>query len=119
MDNPQGNTTPASHTVNLSGSQTASVTTDSPGNYSFTVTAEENYTVTPSKRHYDFSPQSSSVFNLGANRTADFSAALERHTISGRVTTAAGAGLRGVAVALSGSQSATTTTGAAGNFTLF
>jgi hypothetical protein len=103
-------------TVSLGGSQSSSTTTDTAGNYSFTVRAEGDYTVTPSKRHYDFSPQSSSVFNLGANRSADFSATLERHTISGRVTTAAGVGLGGVAVALSGSQSATTTTDAVGNF---
>jgi hypothetical protein len=103
-------------TVSLGGSQTATTTTDTAGSYSFTVTAEGDYTVTPSKRHYNFSPQSSSVTNLGANRVTDFSATLERHTISGRVTTAEGVGLGGVAVALSGSQSATTMTDAAGNF---
>lgn len=103
-------------TVSLAGSQTATTTTDAAGNYSFTVTAEGDYMVTPSKRHYDFSPQSSSVFNLGANHVADFDATLERHTISGRVMTAEGIGLGGVAVALSGSQNSSTTTDASGDY---
>lgn len=103
-------------TVNLGGSQTASTTTDAAGNYSFSVTAEGNYTVTPSKGHYTFNPQSLSFNALGANQSANFAAALNRHSISGRVTTAAGAPLAGVALTLSGSQPTTAITDASGNY---
>jgi hypothetical protein len=103
-------------TVTLGGAETGTVITDASGNYTFTVTAEGNYTVTPSKYHYTFAPQSPSFSNLGGNQTADFSATLDHHTISGRVTTAAGAALPGVTVRLSGSQAATVTTDAAGSY---
>ena len=103
-------------TVALSGSQTATATTDAGGNYSFSVTAEGSYTVTPSKTNYTFTPPGQVLNNLASDQTANFAATLNRYTISGRVSDANGRGVPGVSVALSGTQSAAATTDAAGNF---
>jgi uncharacterized protein (TIGR03437 family) len=62
-------------TINLSGSKTASTTSDSGGNYSFTGLASGNYTVTPSLRGYAFTPATASFSNLSANQQANFGAA--------------------------------------------
>jgi Carboxypeptidase regulatory-like domain len=102
-------------TINLRGSQTGSTTTDANGNYSFTVLAEGNYTLTPSKQNYTFSPANTSFSNLGANQTAaNFTATLNRHVISGRVTDINGISLPNATMTLSGSQSGTTTTNSQG-----
>ncbi len=58
--------------VTLSGSQAASVATDSAGNYAFTgLAGGGNYTVTPSGG-YAFTPSSQSVTNLAANQVFSF-----------------------------------------------
>jgi hypothetical protein len=103
-------------TVNLSGSQSGTVTTDDDGNYSFNVTAEGNYTLTPSRTHYSFEPASKSLSTLSANETMDFSAALNRHVINGHVTKANGTGLSGATLTLSGSGTATAITNTDGNY---
>jgi len=103
-------------TLSLSGSQSATATTDSTGAYSFSVLAEGSYVLTPSKTHYTFAPQSLSFSNVVANQTADFAATINRHTINGRATDANNYPLPNVSVALSGSQSATAMTDASGNF---
>ena len=103
-------------TVTLSGSKTGTATTDSSGNYAFSVQSEGGYTVTPSKKHYKFAPQSLSFNNPTSAQTANFEATLNRHSISGRVTNQNNAGLPGVTVALSGAQAATATTDAQGNY---
>jgi hypothetical protein len=51
-------------TVALGGSTSATITAGSGGSYSFTVPAFGNYTVTPSKAYYTFSPSSASFNNL-------------------------------------------------------
>ncbi|MET0648421.1 MAG: DUF2012 domain-containing protein, partial [Pyrinomonadaceae bacterium] len=102
--------------VTLSGSKSGTATTDSNGAYSFTVAAEGSYTVTPAKKHYTFAPPSRSFNNLSSAQTADFEATLNRYAISGRVAYANDAGVPGVTLTLSGSQSGTTTTDAQGNF---
>ncbi len=102
--------------VNITGSQAATLTTDSNGNYAATLPANGNYTVTPSRRHYTFAPASTTVNPLASDRAADFAATLNRHRISGRVTRANGQGMSGVAVALSGTQTAATTTDANGDY---
>jgi hypothetical protein len=104
-------------TVTLGGSQSAATTTGADGAYTFTVAGTGNYTVTPSKAHYTFTPSGATFNNLGADQTADFDAAPIRHAISGRVLKAGGAGLQGVTVTLSGSQSATALTDANGFYT--
>ena len=104
-------------TVTLSGSKSAAATTDAQGNYTFTVPAEGSYTLTPSLKHYTFAPASATFNVLGGDKTADFAATLNRHSISGRVADKNGAGVQGATVALSGSQTATATTDAQGNYT--
>jgi uncharacterized repeat protein (TIGR01451 family) len=61
-------------TVTLSGGQSGSTTTDASGNYSFaTLPSTLNYTVTPAKTNYAFSPVNVTYNNLSADQTtADF-----------------------------------------------
>jgi hypothetical protein len=61
-------------TVTLSGSQSGLRTTDSNGNYSFTLIMNGNYTVTPSTLGFTFAPPSQTFNNLLANQTANFTA---------------------------------------------
>ncbi|MBC8030671.1 MAG: carboxypeptidase regulatory-like domain-containing protein [Pyrinomonadaceae bacterium] len=100
----------------LSGSQTSTTTTDAGGNYSFTLSSEGNFTVTPSKEHYTFTPASLTLNNLAASHTANFAATRNRHLISGRVANVNNTGVAGITVALSGSQTATATTDSAGQY---
>ena len=65
-------------TVTLSSGDTplSNAVTDASGNYSFpNVTAGGDYTVTPSSASFTFAPPSASFNALGANQTADFTAA--------------------------------------------
>jgi hypothetical protein len=103
-------------TVSLTGSKAATATTDSTGGYSFDVPSGGDYTVTASKAHFTITPQTQTFTNLGADKTADFAATLQRHTISGRVTKADGSALAGALVALTGSQVSNATTDAEGKF---
>ena len=103
-------------TVTLTGAKTGTATTDANGSYSFTVTSEGNYTVTPSKAHYKFAPASSSFNNPTAAQKADFAATLDRFKISGRVTDKDDAGVAGATVTLSGAQAGTATSDAQGNY---
>ncbi|HEV7903867.1 MAG TPA: carboxypeptidase regulatory-like domain-containing protein [Pyrinomonadaceae bacterium] len=106
-------------TVTLSGTQSATTTTDANGNYTFaSVAAGGNYVVTPSLANYTFAPPSQSFNNLSANQTANFTATLNTYTLSGQVT-AGGNGLGGVSVTLTRTGSplnSTTTTDAGGNY---
>lgn len=62
-------------TVALSGSQSATTTTDANGNYTFSgVTGGGSYTVTPTSAGFTFTPASSSISNLGSNQVLNFSA---------------------------------------------
>jgi photosystem II stability/assembly factor-like uncharacterized protein len=61
-------------TVTLSGSQPGLTTTDANGNYSFSLPAGGNYTLTPSILGYSMTPPSQTFNNLSTNRTADFTA---------------------------------------------
>ena len=64
-------------TMTLTGSQDGSSTTDSSGNYSFTVPAGGNYTVTPSLSGFTFNPASLSFNNLsGSQSGASFAASI-------------------------------------------
>ena len=101
--------------IALSGSQTGATTTDLNGNYSFAVPSEGNYSLTASKQHYTFSAPLT-FNNLAANQSAYFIATRNRVTISGRVLNINNTGVAGVAISLSGSQTATATTNATGNY---
>ena len=56
-------------TMNLTGDASASTTTDSSGNYTFSDLADGSYTVTPSESGYTFSPTSLGVSLSGSNQT--------------------------------------------------
>jgi hypothetical protein len=75
-------------TVSVTGSRTATATTDSNGDYSFTLPVNGNYTVTPSKAPYFFFPAATTFSLLSADRKADFAATLNHHKITGRVARA-------------------------------
>ena len=103
-------------TMTLAGAASRSVTTDGIGSYSMSNLATGNYTLTPSRSGYVFTPSNRSFSPLAANMSVDFTASLiVTYTISGTVS-AGGVGLSGVTVALSGSGSASTTTGAGGTY---
>jgi len=60
-------------TVNLSGTTTATTTTDAVGNYQFSgLTIGGNYTVTPSVPNYLFTPASRTFNALNSNQTGNF-----------------------------------------------
>jgi hypothetical protein len=106
----------ASVTITLSGSQTGVVQTDANGNYGFgNLAAGGNYTLTPSKAAFTFTPASRSFNVLSGDQTADFT--VQVFKISGRVTDSTGAGLAATTMALSGAQSATVQTNSTGNYT--
>ena len=112
-----GNIPLAGIIVNLTGSTSRSTTTDAAGNYSFaSLAAAGNYTVTPGSVCYTFTPASRTFPNLSANQTANFTGTLATFTIGGRVADASNNGIGGVPVTLTGTQNASTTTDAAGNY---
>jgi hypothetical protein len=95
-------------TMRLTGSKTASVTTNSLGEYTFTgLTAGGTYTVTPWKLGYAFTNASATFTNLTSSPTGvNFAARAQSYTLSGRVVKAGTTtGLAGVAVGLTGSRS--------------
>ncbi len=61
-------------TINVSGTSTASTTSDTAGAYSFPALAKGSYTVTPTKPGVQYTP-SSQVIALTANATANFASA--------------------------------------------
>jgi len=104
--------------VTLDGGKSATTTTDANGNYSFTnLLAGANYTVTPQLADYTFAPASASFQNLSANGTANFTASLNSHAISGRVTVGGGNGLANVTLNLTGGRTASVVSDVNGNYT--
>lgn len=104
-------------TVALSGSSTASTTTDPAGVFSFAGLANGSYTVTPTRVGFTFTPSSSSVTVSGANvagRNFTATAVASTYSIAGTVS---GAVAAGVTITLSGTSSATTTTSGTGTYT--
>ena len=60
-------------TVTLSGSQSAAITTDGSGNYSFAgLLANGSYNISPSRSGYNFAPLTFN--NLTTDQTANFTA---------------------------------------------
>ena len=102
--------------VALSGSSLGTAITDSTGQYSFELLEGGSYVLTPSKANYTFSTASTSIDALNANTQIDFTATLEKHSITGRVMNADGAPLAGVVVTLSGPLNNTTTTASDGSY---
>ncbi len=61
-------------TMTLSGSRSATDSTDAAGDYSFADLPAGSYTVTPSKTNYTFHPNNLTFNDLGGNQTANFAA---------------------------------------------
>ena len=97
-------------TVHLGGS-TTTATANSSGVYTFTGLANGDYTVTPTKTGYNFTPVGQSVTINGANTTANFGSVSQTYTITGTIT---GAGGSGATVKLTGAITATVTANASG-----
>lgn len=105
-------------TVTMTGTSSATTTTDATGNYSFTGLNNGNYTITPTKATFAFSPTSTAVTVSGANVTGKnfvASAAAVTYSISGAVT---GAATSGVTITLSGANTGSVITGVGGTYIL-
>jgi hypothetical protein len=102
-------------TIDLSsGGQTL---TDGNGNYSFAnVPAGFGYVISAAKTHYILNPQTQNIENLQGSPAINFNAVLRKYAISGRVIDGGGQGLFGITVTLSGTESFTTRTDTAGNY---
>ncbi|MDQ1524638.1 MAG: hypothetical protein QOE47_2562, partial [Pyrinomonadaceae bacterium] len=103
-------------TMMLSGSQSATTTTDAQGNYSFPNLPNGNYTVTPTLANYFFEPPSQTFNSLSADQVAHFTPQPVRYSIGGRVVDANGNALVSVGVSLSGALNSMTGTDANGNY---
>jgi hypothetical protein len=105
-------------TVNLSGAQASTTTTDSNGNYSFAnLTAGGTYSIAPVMKYLTFSPPSSSFFDLGGNwSNINFTGTRATYALSGVVLDNSGNPMSGVLLTLGGTRSGTTVTNASGNY---
>jgi carboxypeptidase family protein len=105
-------------TMTLNGAQTATTQTNSQGQYQFKdLLAGNNYTVTPSKTNYDFSPQSQYFYDLNGNWNAvNFTGTMRTYSIVGQVFNNSANGLEGITVTLSGTRSGTSITNSDGAF---
>ncbi len=116
-----GNNDPLANTVvSLGGLQSGTTTTGASGQFSFTNLAAGLYTVTPQSADLMFSPPTQAVSTLLGNQTginfSGISNPLMNCGVSGRLVNPNGDPLSGVAVNLSGAQTATTATAANGSF---
>ena len=104
--------------VPISGSQTATVTTDAEGNYSIVLPAGGNYVLTPSLQYYDFEPVSQFISDLRSDQINRFFIGLRQiFTISGRLLDQQGNGLPGMTVDLAGAtEPRTSVTDGAGHY---
>ncbi|MFA5322283.1 MAG: carboxypeptidase regulatory-like domain-containing protein [Smithella sp.] len=105
-------------TVELTGSATASTTTNSAGEFSFTGLENGTYTITPSLANYTFEPENAEIVINGEDVddidfAATYSESVGPYSISGVVT---GYLSQGVTITLSGDADKTTTTNASGNY---
>ena len=103
--------------VVLGGAGSGSVSADSQGVFTFPAVANGNYTVTPSRSGYTFTPASASVTVSGASVAGvNFTGqAVPTYSISGTITPAATSA--GATVTLNGGATASTTVNASGNYT--
>ncbi|MFC1552339.1 SUMF1/EgtB/PvdO family nonheme iron enzyme [Candidatus Latescibacterota bacterium] len=73
-------------TITLSGDASDSQVVNDGGSYLFTVAENGNYTLTPSKTGYTFTPLNQTFVNVASNQTQDFKASKITYTISGTVS---------------------------------
>jgi hypothetical protein len=107
--------------VALSGSALGSLSTPADGSYQFPgLLNSKNYTVTPSKSGYSFTPVSISTSSLGANMAnQNFTAlalASTGYYMKGYILNASGTGISGVSVALTGGVTMSTSTPVSGQY---
>lgn len=105
-------------TMTIAGVSAGTANTDGTGNFQSGAVANGNYTITPSKAGYSFSPPSQMVTVADGSVTLPPFAATPvgaSYTVSGQVTLN-GTGLPGVAVSIAGSANASTTTDGNGNY---
>jgi subtilisin family serine protease len=103
-------------TMTLDGAATGATTTDSSGNYSFTGLHSGDYTVTPSRAGYVFTPANRAVTIGAANVTGQNFTGTVAYSISGAVTSG-GSPLPNVTMNLSGAAGGSTLTDASGSYT--
>jgi hypothetical protein len=107
--------------VMLTGDQTAVATTDDTGAYSFVIGSFGNYTLTPTKPFFDFTPGNRVFTNLSGNQLqTNFAGVRQTHIVSGRVLNSEGQGVDGINLAAldeSNSILLSTGTNGGGNFT--
>lgn len=107
----------AAVTVTLSGSQSMTTTTAADGNYVFAdLSAGGNYTVTPRKTSYAFSPANQTFNDLDSDQSQNFDGTFVTYYIAGILVNANNYPIPGATVTLSGSQNRTTTSDVSGNF---
>jgi plastocyanin len=104
-------------TMMLSGKNSAKITTDTGGAYTFSNLANGSYTITPSKTGFIFAPTSRvETINDADITTVDFTAApVSTFSVFGMVTSGY-SGLSDVTMMLSGAASAMATTDAGGEY---
>lgn len=106
--------------LTLTGDQTTVVTTDETGAYSFVVNSFGNYTLTPTKAFFDFTPSNKLFTNLSGNQLqTNFAAVRRMHSVSGQVLNDLGQGVDGINVTIldeNNSALHATTTNGGGNF---
>ena len=104
-------------TVTLSGSKSMTATTGANGEYLFEdLPAGGNYTVTPRKTSYAFSPATSTLNDLDADQSQNFAATFVTYAIAGILVGANNNPLPGATVTLSGAKNRTTITDGDGGF---
>lgn len=89
--------------LQLTGSETTSVTTDADGNFAISLPAGGNYTFTPSLTYYSFAPSSQVVTNLSSDQiNRIFIGGRQTFTIGGQVRNRAGNALEGISLTVVG-----------------
>jgi hypothetical protein len=103
--------------LSLTGSQSATTTSDSNGDYIFDgLAAGGAYNVTASKADYTFAPASVGFTDLSSDARADFQGTPTVRSIFGFVVNVNNGGMQGIPLTLTGSRTATTTTAADGSY---
>lgn len=89
--------------LQITGSQTTTVTTDPDGNFAISLPAGGNYTFTPSLTYYEFAPANQIVSDLTSDRGIGiFLGTRQTFTISGKAINRDGTALAGIILELAG-----------------